>query len=204
MYSATSACWLFYLILCRLLNRGKRENHENNFWWGRRFFSCLLHFRDYSRVAAFLNRQIVTERSLWKFLVVTGKREHFFGWGRRTTVCSTFNIVNREDVVVAARKQRSDCAHSVHRGEQLIENAVKALKRDGIARVCCYSFGGDPPNGKSLGWKTWRAEHFLFILGLAQLKFKSIAMILVDVLMNNFGRNTNSVYFQEIVLFLLK
>lgn len=113
------------------------------------------------------------------------KERTFFRLGQT----AVFNIVNREDVVVAARKQRSDCAHLVHRGEQLIENAVKALKRDGIALLVVILPKRSAEREK-LGMENVASEHFLFILGLAQLKFKSIAMILVDVLMNNFGRNT--------------
>lgn len=80
-------------------------------------------------------------------------------------MCSTFNIVNREDVVVAARKQRSDCAHFVHRGEQLIENAVEALKRDGIALLVVILSAEIRRMGKA--WDGKRGGRNIFYSSLA-------------------------------------
>lgn len=172
------------------------------FWWGRRFFPASL-----SRLLS-SGRVLEPPDSNWTELV------KIFSRHRKERTFFRLGQTNYGVLDVQHSQQRRCCCSRTKTEKRLCalcaswrtadRKCGKSFETWRDSPACCYSFGRDPPNGKSLGWKTWRAKHFLFILGLAQLKFKSIAMIFVDVLMNNFGRNTNSVYFQEIVLFLLK
>lgn len=94
------------------------------------------------------------------------KERTFFRLGQ--TNYRVLSIVNRENVVVSSRKQRSDCAHFVEK--QLIENAVKAVKPASVVILL-----------KSIAEREklrMQNVDILFILGLAQLKFKSIAIMM--------------------------